>query len=158
MLILGSFSWWNSFSLPFAKADRHLIAIIPGDIAGNEFTVHTYGLAWDSIFLGLHSCSSLQLIPFFNMNVCYVIRCTYPSFRMYIHLLSSRTADSWGCTYPSFRMYIHPQLSQDSWGEVVLTHLSECISILTFQYPNGWQLYLPIFQNVYPSWCSYHSK
>ena len=107
MLILGSFSWWNSFSLPFAKADRHLIAIIPGDIAGNEFTVHTYGLAWDSIFLGLHSCSSLQLIPFFNMNVCYVIRCTYQSYRMYIHLPFNRWLGSLSCTYPSFRMYIH---------------------------------------------------
>ena len=31
----------------------YLIARISGDIAGNEFAAHTYGLAWNSIFLGL---------------------------------------------------------------------------------------------------------
>lgn len=45
MLILVHFPDGTHSRCLFTKADRHLIAIIPGDIAGNEFTVHTYGLA-----------------------------------------------------------------------------------------------------------------
>ena len=79
-----------------------------------------------------YSCSSLQLIPFFNMNVCYVIRCTYQSYRMYIHLPFNRWLGSLSCTYPSFRMYIHLIFVMKSLCHVALTHLSECISIVMF--------------------------
>ena len=33
--------------------------------------------------------------------------CTYPSFRMYIHLEAKNNNKNGSCTYPSFKMYIH---------------------------------------------------
>ena len=37
--------------------------------------------------------------------------CTYPLFRMHVHLPMSISARWLGCTYPLFRMHVHPQIN-----------------------------------------------
>ena len=74
--------------------------------------------------------------------------CTYPLFRMHVHLPMSISARWLGCTYPLFRMHVHRRADGIQCRCVVLTHYSGCMFIRDLFISIVNALYLPTIQNA----------